>query len=237
MPPDRPMSGGGAALASPRLRALAQRAPAPAAAGAEPERCDLCGAELPGEHGHVLDLGTRELLCACRPCSLLFDRRAAGGGHLRLVPDRRLALPDFALDDATWSALRVPVDIAFFYADSAAGRVVAYYPSPMGATESQLQFAAWQEVERANPVLATLQEDVEALLVDRARGARRHWLVPIEDCYRLVAVIRTRWRGFTGGAEVWTAIERFFAELDDRARPHRRVPADATDPHPVTEGS
>jgi hypothetical protein len=60
--------------------------------------------------------------------------------------------------------------------------------------------------------------DVEALLVNRARGARRQWLVPIDDCYRLVAVIRTRWRGFTGGKEVWLELERFFDDLDRRAR-------------------
>jgi hypothetical protein len=29
-----------------------------------------------------------------------------------------------------------------------------------------------------------------------------------------VAVIRTRWRGFTGGREVWEAIEQFFEDLD-----------------------
>jgi hypothetical protein len=63
-----------------------------------------------------------------------------------------------------------------------------------------------------------MQPDVEALLVNRARGARSHWLVPIEDPYRLVALIRTRWRGFTGGKEVWIEIDRFFGELDARSR-------------------
>jgi hypothetical protein len=91
---------------------------------------------------------------------------------------------------------------------------MAFYPSPMGATESHLELSAWTELEAANPVLATLEPDVEALLVNRARGARRQWLVPIDDCYRLVAVIRTRWRGFTGGREVWQELERFFEDLD-----------------------
>ena len=98
---------------------------------------------------------------------------------------------------------------------------MAYYPGPAGATESALTLPAWQELERANPVLATLAPDVEALLVNRARGARRYYLVPIEDPYRLVAVIRTRWRGFTGGREVWEEIDHFFADLDRRARPAR----------------
>jgi hypothetical protein len=204
-------------LASPRLRALAERRTKPAPE--VQEHCELCRAPIPSEHRHVLDLQSHELLCACRPCSVLFDRGGAGGGHYRLVPERRISLNEFELSDLTWEQLRIPVEMAFFYRDSAAGRVVAFYPGPMGATESQLELTAWDELERANPLLSTLEADVEALLVNRARGARRQWLVPIEDCYRLVAVIRTRWRGFTGGREVWQEIERFFADLDTKARP------------------
>jgi Family of unknown function (DUF5947) len=205
-------------LASPRLRALAEgrRQPAP-----EPEeRCDLCGAPLPGAHRHLADLDSQQLLCACRPCSLLFDRRGAGGGHLRLVPERRVRLDRFELTPAAWAELRIPVDMAFFFRSSRAARVLAFYPSPMGATESRLELSNWTELERMNPILGAMEDDVEALLVNRARGSDRQWLVPIDDCYRLVALIRTRWRGFTGGKEVWTAIDSFFADLDRRARPH-----------------
>ena len=115
--------------------------------------------------------------------------------------------------------------MAFFFHNSAAERVMAFYPSPMGATESRLEIGAWGELEDANPVLAGMQPDVEALLVDRSRGNRRQWLVPIEDCYRLVAVIRTSWRGFSGGKEVWLEIERFFEELEARARPEGKTTA------------
>ena len=59
---------------------------------------------------------------------------------------------------------------------------------------------------------------MEALLVNRVKDARRQWLVPIEDCYRLVAVIRTRWRGFSGGKDVWREIDRFFEALDGGSR-------------------
>ncbi|MDQ6818629.1 MAG: DUF5947 family protein [Actinomycetota bacterium] len=214
------MAGPSPTLASPRLRRLAQR---PSPLPEQQELCELCGEALPGRHRHLLDLETRQLLCACRACSLLFDRRAAGGGHYRLVPDRRTVLDRFELGDLEWEQLQIPVDMAFFFHSSVAGRVMAFYPSPMGATESRLELGAWQSLEQANPVLATMEPDVEALLVNRAKGARRQWLVPIEDCYRLVAVIRTQWRGFTGGKEVWLGIERFFAELDRRARPHTQA--------------
>ena len=92
----------------------------------------------------------------------------------------------------------------------------------MGPTESLLGLEAWDELEAANPILRTLQPDVEALLVNRALGARQHWLVPIDECYALVGLIRTRWRGFTGGKEVWQEITRFFDELDRRSRSQSR---------------
>jgi len=205
-------------LTSPRLRRLAQQRAA--SAGADQEQCELCGEAVPREHRHVLDVETRQLLCTCRRCAILFDSRAAGGGHYRLAPERRLRLDEFELSDLDWEQLQIPVDIAFFFDSSAAGRVQAFYPSPMGATESELELSTWRELESANPVLATMQRDVEALLVDRAKGARRQWLVPIDDCYRLVAVIRTRWRGFTGGKDVWLELERFFDDLDRRSRSH-----------------
>jgi hypothetical protein len=183
------------------------------------ERCDLCGAPIAAEHRHLLDLPARELMCACRACALLFDGGAAGAGHYKLVPDRRLRLEGFSLDDATWAELRLPVELAFLLHDSEAGRVRAYYPGPMGATESLLPLDAWADLEAANPVLGTLEPDVEALLVDRRRGSHRHLIVPIEDCFTLVGLIRMHWKGLTGGRDVWEEIDGFFDGLDRRARP------------------
>jgi Family of unknown function (DUF5947) len=181
----------------------------------ELERCDLCGEPIPPKHRHLLDLESRELMCACQACRLLFERPAAGAGgaHYRLVPDRRLRFDDFVMDDVMWARLRIPVEMAFFFHSTPAERVQAYYPGPMGATESLLELGAWEELERDNPVLATLEPDVEALLVNRARGARQYFLVPIEDCYRLAGLIRTRWRGLSGGEEVWKEIDGFFKEV------------------------
>jgi hypothetical protein len=154
---------------------------------------------------------------------LLFDRSDAFEARFRLVPGRRLRLESFELDEQAWERLRLPVDMAFFFHNSAAGRVTAFYPSPMGATESRLEIDAWSEIEASNPVLSDMAPDVEALLVNRSRGARRQWLVPIDDCYRLVAVIRTSWRGFSGGKEVWLEIERFFEGLEARSRPDSKT--------------
>jgi hypothetical protein len=206
-------------LASSRLGQLARRSAA--AASAEPEleeRCELCDAPIPSAHRHLLELSSRELVCACRPCSLLFDRDGASNGRYKLVPERRLRLEDFAMSEQAWEELRIPVDMAFFFHSSAAERVLAYYPSPMGPTESQLQLSSWQQLEAANPILGELEADVEALLVNRVHGAHRQWLVCLDECYSLVGLIRTHWRGLTGGREVWQEIDRFFEELDRRAR-------------------
>jgi hypothetical protein len=204
-------------LTGSRLARLAQRTADPVAAEPE-ERCELCNAPIPRTHRHLLELSSRELICACRPCSLLFDRDGSGDGRYKLVPERRLRLEDFAMSEEAWEELRVPVDMAFFFRSSAEQRVVAYYPGPMGPTESQLELHSWWELEQANPILKELEIDVEALLVNRVRGARGHWLVPLDECYALVGVIRTRWRGLSGGSEVWREIDRFFGELDSRAR-------------------
>jgi hypothetical protein len=203
-------------LASSRLRRLAQSASQEREAALE--RCELCGEVIPANHRHLLDLQSRELMCACQVCKILFDRKEAGVGHYRLVPDRRLRIEGFRLEDEDWAALEIPVDMAFFFHSTRDERVSAFYPSPAGPTESLLRLDAWQDIERANPVLLSLEPDVEALLVNRARGARQHFIVPIEDPYRLVALIRSRWRGLTGGQEVWEGIDSFFAELAEGAR-------------------
>lgn len=185
---------------------------------ADQEHCELCGEPIPHEHRHLLNVFTREIMCACRACSILFYEEAASEGKYRLVPDRRLFLEGFEMSDAQWESLRIPVDMAFFFYSTPAERVVAFYPSPMGPTESLLKLSAWEELEENNQVLKGMERDVEALLVNRARGAREHFLVPMDQCYSLVGLIRTHWRGFTGGQEVWEEIGRFFEELRRRSR-------------------
>lgn len=199
-----------------RLRRLAVRPPEPPVQ--QVERCELCGEPVAPLHRHVVDVQARSLLCACRACTLLLDRRGAGGGHYLLVPERRIRLVRFQLDEAQWSSLRVPVDLAFFFRSSSVDRVAAVYPGAMGATKSQLELQTWQELEAANPVLLELEDDVEALLVNRAGSRREHYVVPIDDCYALAGVLRTHWKGFAGGAEVWREIDAFFDALRARAQ-------------------
>ncbi|WP_225834452.1 DUF5947 family protein [Streptomyces sp. NK08204] len=171
------------------------------------ESCDLCAAPVSDGHRHLYDGERQEVLCACRPCALLFVRDEAGAGHYRLIPERHLELPP--VDTAP---LGVPVGLAFFV-PRADGTVVAHYPGPAGAVRWDVEAAAWREVVAGCALVGNVAPDVEALLVNTARGACRHWIVPVDVCFRLVALVRHEWRGLSGGARVWPAVERFFADL------------------------
>jgi hypothetical protein len=192
--------------------------PEPKQRPAPGERCDLCAEPVPEEHSHVVNLDSRAILCACRACYLLFTHEGAAGGRFRAVPERYLHDPGFRLDDAQWDALQIPVRMAFFFHNSSMERTVAFYPSPAGATESLLPLEAWEEVVAANPTLASLAPDVEAVLVRRADDGFESYLVPIDACYQLVGLVRLHWRGFDGGEEAWREIDGFFERLRQRCR-------------------
>lgn len=181
------------------------------------QHCELCGLSLPPDHSHLIDLSDRRLLCACDACGLLFTGRHSG--RYRAVPRRVELLQNFAITEAQWEALNVPIGLAFFFHSTPAARVVAVYPSPAGATESLLTFDAWRQMAEENPVLGELDPDVEALLVNRVGRSREYYRVPIDECYRLVGLIRSRWRGLSGGAGVGDELARFFSALKDRSAP------------------
>lgn len=178
------------------------------------ERCELCAAAMGAEHRHLLEVAAQSVACVCRPCALLFDREAASRGKYRLAPERRLCLRELRCEEGDWQSLGIPVGLAYLRRSTPHGQVMAAYPGPAGAVEAEVEPASWEALLALNPVLRTLEPDVEALLVNRAGEARQYFVAPIDDCYRLVGVIRRHWRGFTGGAEVWEELNRFFAELE-----------------------
>jgi hypothetical protein len=182
------------------------------------EVCELCAEPIGDDHGHLVDLEARTLMCACRGCYLLFVSDGAGGSHFRSVPDRYLAFADFELSPAQWDSLQIPVSVAFFFLNSSLGRVAAFYPGPAGATESELPLDTWAEVVATNPQLGSLQPDVEAFLVRAKAGASECYIVPIDACYELVGHLRTLWRGFDGGKEANAKLDSFFEDVRARAQ-------------------
>ena len=179
------------------------------------EFCDLCSAALAEQHQHLVDPNTRRLLCACDPCAILFP--SSGQTNYRRVPREGRVLADFRLFDATWNSLGIPIGLAFIFRSSVSGQMLAVYPSPAGPTETALDEDCWNEVVAENPGLRKLATDVEALLVNRMRGAHEYFVAPIDQCYRLTGIVRKHWRGFSGGEEGWAQIARFFEELRERS--------------------
>ena len=186
------------------------------------EVCEMCATPVPPQHPHLVQVAERRMICACGPCGFLFNNPGAGGGGYRRVPDRYLTDPDFTLTDSQWDALQIPVGMAFFLHNSAQQKIIACYPSPAGATESELELDAFTSGIGAGRLASELEPDVEALLVRREKtGESECLLVPIDACYRLVGLVRMHWRGFDGGADAWREIDGFFATLREEARPLR----------------
>jgi len=180
------------------------------------ERCELCNLVLPPTHRHLLDLTSRQVACSCDPCALLFQN--AVGAKFKLIPRDAQALPNIQMTDAEWENLSLPIDLAFFFYSTPQQKMTAMYPSPAGPTESLLTLSSWETLVRQNPALQTIEADVEALLVNRSKGAREYFIAPIDVCFELVGTIRVHWRGLSGGDEVWREIENFFAKLRASAR-------------------
>lgn len=177
----------------------------------------MCGEFVPDEHEHVVNTESRNLMCTCRGCWLLFTSNGAGGGRYLAVPDRYASLGAFSIAPGSWDELQIPVSIAFFFRNSTLGSVAAFYPSPAGATESLLPLDAWDRLVADNALLATMESDVEALLVRRDASHEEAYIVPIDACYELVGELRRLWKGFDGGTEARAASDAFFDRLRDRS--------------------
>jgi len=174
------------------------------------EQCGLCGQALPPTHEHLAEPAGRRLVCACAACAILFGGQEAG--RYRRVMPRLERLPDLALEDEQLAALGVPVGLAFFYRSTASSGMVAVYPSPAGPLDSFVEPASWDSLT-AHAVLWEFEPDVEALLVNRLDGASVYYRCSIDRCYHLIGLVRTHWRGFSGGPDLWREVASFFAGL------------------------
>jgi hypothetical protein len=194
------------------LRGIARAEPSQAGRSAEHrdgEHCDLCGTSIPDDHRHLLHLGERRIECTCESCWAL----RSGEGDYRPTGNRVAWLEDITLPDDLWASFQIPIGLAFFMDSTTAGCVVALYPSPGGATESELHFASWNRMVELNPVLAGLEPDIEGLIVNRLSDPPRYVIAPIDRCYALTGTIKANWEGLSGGSGVQDAVTGFFDAL------------------------
>ncbi len=110
------------------------------------ERCDYCAVPLATEHSHMIDLHARRIMCACRPCYLVFEPQGAAQGRYKAVPTRFLEIEGFQLDSTQWDDLGIPIGLAFFFFNSVEKKMAAFYPGPAGATESLLSLEGWEAI-------------------------------------------------------------------------------------------
>lgn len=182
------------------------------------EVCELCSSELATEHQHLIEPAARKLVCVCEACAILFSSQTSS--RFRRVPRSIRFLPGFQISDAQWEGLMIPIELAFFFKSESTGKVSAFYPGPAGAIESLLSLETWIDIEEENPALRELQPEVEALIANRVGanrgGAAQYYIAPIDECYKLVGLIRLHWHGLSGGSEVWREVGKFFASLKER---------------------
>ncbi len=181
---------------------------APPVAVEEEPQCELCPITIPSGHKHLLHLDERRILCVCSTCWAT----RSGDAELRPVGNRTARLDGFALTDEQWAAFQLPIGLAFLMISTVTGSVVALYPSPAGATESELDLEAWAEVCAANPALE-LEPDVEALVVNRMSEPHQHVIAPIDKAYGLVGVVKSSWEGISGGSAVEPAVRAYLDDL------------------------
>jgi Family of unknown function (DUF5947) len=196
------------------MRGLARARPGGAPTADSPadeasERCDLCGLSIPDDHRHLLALVERRIVCSCEACWAM----RAGEGDYRPTGNRTVWLPDLDVPHDLWASFQIPIGLAFFMHSTVTACVVAMYPSPAGATESELHFETWRRMVELNPVLDDLEPDIEGLIVNRLTEPTAYAIAPIDRCYALTGAIKLTWEGISGGTGVGEAVSRFFDEL------------------------
>jgi hypothetical protein len=179
------------------------------------ELCDLCGTTIPEDHRHLLHLAERRIVCVCEAC---WGMRG-GEGDFRPTGQRTLWLERLDIPDDLWASFQIPIGLAFFMQSTVTDCVVAMYPSPAGATESELHFESWGRMLELNPVLARMEPDIEGLIVNRLADPPNYVIAPIDRCYALTGTVKASWEGISGGSGVERAVATFFDQLRGEAVP------------------
>jgi hypothetical protein len=176
------------------------------------ERCDLCSTTIPEDHRHMIYIDERRIVCTCESCWAL----RSGDAEYRPVGSRIVWLDDMHMPDEVWAGFQIPIGLAFFMYSTTSECVVAMYPSPAGATESELHFDTWNRLVALNPELK-LDADIEGLIANRLADPPVYAIAPIDRCYELTGAIKANWSGISGGEGVEEAVAHFFDELRAKA--------------------
>lgn len=184
------------------------------------EHCEMCASPLAGaQQRHLLDLVHHTFLSICNACALAFGPRGANAGTYRLVPTRHLALLDFQDTGALWAGSEQAEKIAYVLRSSEAGRVLVLSLDPAGVRESLFDLECWRMLLNANPLLDSLEPDVEALLINRIERLPASYIVPIDTCSRLLGLLERCQQSQEGDQAIWKVAGAFFADIQAEASP------------------
>ena len=95
--------------------------------------------------------------------------------------------------------LRKAFGLAFFMDSTVTACVVALYPGPGGATESELHFGPGTACASSTQCCAGLEPDIEGLVVNRLADPPAYAIAPIDQCYALTGAIKLHGRGSPEG--------------------------------------
>lgn len=199
-------------------------------AQAASERCDFCASEIKGEHRHLIEPGSKSVACACNICVLtsssLRKITSQGAFHYKIIPELYSVVSDFVMPEEVWASLSIPVDMAFFVYSSTKEDLEVFFPSPLGPIQSELSQHSKSLLKTMNPIIKVLSHednrDALALLVNRTETSSEYFLIPIDQCYKLIGLMRKNWRGFGGGKEMHVMIAQFFQELRSKSKEYAR---------------
>ena len=152
--------------------------------------------------------------CACARAAWRFARATPSCARRGT---RVVWLDDFELSDELWARSRSrsasPSSCATAPPAASSRSIRARPGRPSRSSTSD----AWEELGPPTRCSIDLEPDAEALIVNRMAEPPQHAIAPIDECYRLVGLIKASWEGISGGAGPEEAIAAFFDELRARS--------------------
>ena len=156
----------------------------------------------------------RRILCACATCWA----QRSGDPNLRPTGSRVVWLEDFSLPDELWARLEVPIGLSFFMYSSSVEAMVAMYPSPAGATESELKLDGL-----GGPARRSIRSSSRSSPTPRRSSSTgcpdqpSYVIAPIDECYAPRRRVKVNWEGISGGDAIERAVPTFFERLRQRS--------------------
>ena len=170
--------------------------------------CELCPIGIGEDHRHLLHLVERRIVCVCETC---WSTRS-GDPEFRPPGSRTLVLDDFDMTDEVWQSFGIPIGLTFLCARvSAAGsspstRARRVRPSPSSTSAPGTRCA---RPTRSS----TASSPTPRPSWSTARARRVYAIVPVDQAYKLVGLVKERWEGISGGRGVQEAVAEYFEAL------------------------